>query len=702
MPPSRTSPPAGISGGALLRKLALPPLFLAIAFASTGWLYAVRAGGVPGPRVGQALPLDELAKHASAPLAWFVVVWAGAAVLLAALARWARVERLTAAFVFALATSTFVYVATGISLAITRQIPARDALHVAGKLGVVYLPAAVVGIVVAAFGSSAGKRRRAPAVVCALVATGALLQLLHVLLPGESRGILPTLTPAAVGPLARAAGASAGLALLFAARGLARRRRRAWQVAVALSAFATVLHVLHGLGPGTLVSAAMLTVLVARRDDFVLPGDAQTRLVIAKRVVLAVTALAGYAIAAIWLNRLAADQPFTLGFVARETLSGLSGSHVHGSPHLAGSFGAWFPLSLMLIGLGETGWIVGGWLAPWRHRVQLEARDRRRAHELVRRFGADTLAPFALRLDKAYFFAKDGDAFLAYRVVGGVAIVSGDPIGRTEGFGELVGRFVAHAHERDWRVAILGASDRWLDLYRAHGLQSLYHGDEALVDTASFSLEGRPIRKVRQSVQRLRRAGYSARFMAPSEARAMLRRELEEIAAGWRGEQPERGFAMACDSLFSLGDEEALFVLGTDARGRVQGFLHFAIAPAGSALSLSSMPRLRDATPNGFNEWLICETVEWARDRGYAHVSLNFSPFAALLAPEGELSGRQELQRLALLRLKGRFQLDNLLRFNRKFFPRWERRFLVFERRLDLPRVSLAALAAEAYLPFQR
>ena len=51
--------------------------------------------------------------------------------------------------------------------------------------------------------------------------------------------------------------------------------------------------------------------------------------------------------------------------------------------------------------------------------------------------------------------------------------------------------------------------------------------------------------------------------------------------------------------------------------------------------------------------------------------------------------------------MKGHFQLDNLLAFNRKFFPRWERRFVVYERRLDLPRVGIAALAAEAYLPFQ-
>jgi len=157
---------------------------------------------------------------------------------------------------------------------------------------------------------------------------------------------------------------------------------------------------------------------------------------------------------------------------------------------------------------------------------------------------------------------------------------------------------------------------------------------------------------------------------------------------------------MALDALF--GVEDAVFVVGSDAAGTACGFLHFAIAPAVSALSLSSMPRLRQATPNGFNEWLICETVAWARAHGFALVSLNFSPFAALLAPETDLTGTQELQRRALLRLKGRFQLDNLLTFNRKFFPRWERRFIVYERRLDLPRVSLAALAAEAYLPFQR
>jgi lysyl-tRNA synthetase class 2 len=157
---------------------------------------------------------------------------------------------------------------------------------------------------------------------------------------------------------------------------------------------------------------------------------------------------------------------------------------------------------------------------------------------------------------------------------------------------------------------------------------------------------------------------------------------------------------MALDRLFRLGDRDALFIVGFDPAGNVAGFLHFAVSSAGRALSLSSMPRLRDS-PNGFNEWLICETIAWARSHDYEHVSLNFAPFAALLAPEAELSSLQGIQRRALLKLKGHFQLDNLLLFNRKFAPRWERRFVVYEKRRDLPRVGVAALAAEAYLPFQ-
>ena len=45
-------------------------------------------------------------------------------------------------------------------------------------------------------------------------------------------------------------------------------------------------------------------------------------------------------------------------------------------------------------------------------------------------------------------------------------------------------------------------------LYEALGLRTMYLGDEAIIEVQKFSLQGRPIRKVRQSVHRLTKAGF--------------------------------------------------------------------------------------------------------------------------------------------------------------------------------------------------
>jgi lysyl-tRNA synthetase class 2 len=671
---------------------------LGVTVAASGWLYLLRPDGDFRPRIGDALPLDHLARHDSTSLVLFVAVWLAAGLLLGLVARALGTERLTAAVLLALGVGLWGYLAVGVALLTVRQIQAHDAFAEAASLRAVYLPAVLAGL----GGALLGRPRRptsprAPLLLAAAVAVTGLVGVIDAVLPERPDTLLQTLAPERVHPLASAIVAPLGLALMLAARGLARRKRRAQRLAVGLLLGLAALHVLHGFDGGAAFAAFVAVALVARRQAFTAPGDPTASPRLAARAAMAAAAIAAYAAAALWINRISADQPYTLGFVARETGRSLAGLSLGGSAHVGDSFGEWFPVSVFILGLAAAVWLLTSWLAPWRYRHREQERER--AAALVAAWGADTLAPFALRADKSYFFSEDGGIFLAYRVVGGVAVVSGDPIGPRTEIDRLVAQFIAFARERDWRIVILGACERCLEVYRGCGLHALYHGDEAVLEVASFSLDGRAIRKVRQSVHRLAAAGYTAEALHPRRIGPELRGRLESIAREWRGSAPSRGFAMALDALFRLEDEDALFVIGRGPDGRPEGFLHFALSPAGSALSLSSMPRLR-TTPNGFNEWLVVETVEWARANGYERVSLNFAPFAALLAPQAELSRVQRVERGALLALKGRFQLDNLLVFNRKFFPSWERRFLVYERRRDLPRVGLAALAAEAYLPF--
>jgi lysyl-tRNA synthetase class 2 len=215
-----------------------------------------------------------------------------------------------------------------------------------------------------------------------------------------------------------------------------------------------------------------------------------------------------------------------------------------------------------------------------------------------------------------------------------------------------------------------------------------------VVRPAEFSLEGRAIRKVRQSVSRLRKAGYSFHVVAADEVGPSLEAELEDVSAAWRRGQPERGFTMAIDDLHVPGTVLALAVAPD---GRVGGFLHLAPSPAGGGWSLSTMRRRPDA-PNGLTEFLVVEAVAWGRETGATELSLNFCALTDFLAPERLTTPLHRIARRGLLLADNVFQLERLYAFNRKFFPEWRRRYICVERFTDLPAVGLAYLHAESLL----
>src|SRR5947209_13742298 len=95
--------------------VAIAPLVgLAIVVAATGWLYVLRPHvSLPGPAIGDALPLDELSRHSGVPLLLFVAVWGLAAALLGLLARACRLARSTSALVLACGVGLWGYLSTG-------------------------------------------------------------------------------------------------------------------------------------------------------------------------------------------------------------------------------------------------------------------------------------------------------------------------------------------------------------------------------------------------------------------------------------------------------------------------------------------------------------------------------------------------------------------------------------------------------------
>ncbi|MDI3388924.1 phosphatidylglycerol lysyltransferase domain-containing protein [Streptomyces sp. B-S-A8] len=516
---------------------------------------------------------------------------------------------------------------------------------------------------------------------------------------------LAEVLPGALGPFASALALSAGVLLLLLAHGLRRRKRRAWRAAVFLlpAGAAAQFAYRHSL-VGVLIAGLLLALLLRHRGEFSALPDPRSR-----RPALANFFLMG-------------SFSLTLGTVIVATHP----RKVVGDPSLAdylthvvyGLFGAEGPLAYT----GRTGWTVGyslgalGMLTalttvylalrPEHPAARLTEDDETRLRALLDRHGArDSLGHFALRRDKGVVFSPSGKAAVTYRVVSGVMLASGDPIGDVEAWPGAIERFMDEARKHSWTPAVMGCSETGGEVWtRETGLDALELGDEAVVDVGDFSLSGRAMRNVRQMVKRIERSGYETRVRRVRDLSAAELERVRRAADDWRGTDTERGFSMALGRIGDPTDGDCLIATAhrrdevPGPHGDLKAILHF--VPWGAdGVSLDLMRRDRAADP-GMNELLIVAALQAAPKLAIARVSLNFAMFRSALARGERLGAGPVLRgwRGLLVFLSRWFQIESLYKFNAKFRPRWEPRFVVFRNNRDLPRIGVAAMQAEGFV----
>ena len=318
------------------------------------------------------------------------------------------------------------------------------------------------------------------------------------------------------------------------------------------------------------------------------------------------------------------------------------------------------------------------------------------ARAIVDEYGEDSLSPFILRPDKSFAFSAGGVA--AYRVIGDTAVVSGDPVGPDGSAREVLAQLLERAHRAGLRVAVYGGSERHLETYRSLGLRARCVGEEAVVDPMDFTLEGRSVRKLRQSVHRVERRGWQIEVCEGRDIDRGLEAEIDALETAWRSERERLlGFAMSMGEYELAVRPRDLYALAWSPGGRLQAVMRF-LAHRGK-LSLDTMRRVGE-TPNGLNEALVCHALEFARSHAVPEVSLNYAGLGHLVRrdPPGNRVGKA-LTQFVLNRLRRSFQMDRLVLFNQKFFPSWRPRYLIYESRTALPRSAFRVLQAEGYLP---
>lgn len=489
-----------------------------------------------------------------------------------------------------------------------------------------------------------------------------------------------------------------GVALIAVSRQIARGKRRAWWVAIGLFGTATAIHVLKGPDPiAALANLAMLIAFVWNRQDFRAKGDPGSLVDALAFVPIYAGAVLLFGIASLLTQANHVTPRLGTGGVLETTFGGLVGADgaYEYRRRLFGDFFADALLALGIAGLAILLWLI---FRPLVQRTPPDEEARSRAREIVRRWGSDTLAYFALRRDKSYFFTADGRSLIAYAYVRGYAMVAADPIGPPAERGRALDEFLLFCREQGWGVAFLAVREADAPLYRERGMHAIYLGDEAVLRCDTFTLEGGAMKAVREAMNRVGR-DHTFSLMRESEASPELVAQLNAISDEWRRGSEERGFTMELGEDVEGVDPDFVIALARDADGEPAGFLRFVPAYSEDDLGYSlDLMRRRLGSANGLTEFLIANAALELREQGVRRLSLNFAAWGRLLdsAEDAGWLGRFEQQ--VARGLNPYFQIQSLRDFNAKFGPQWLPRSIVIDDLGELPKVALLYASVEGFL----
>jgi lysylphosphatidylglycerol synthetase-like protein (DUF2156 family) len=539
-----------------------------------------------------------------------------------------------------------------------------------------------------------GRRRRTRRIAGGVLAVAGLVNLFSAITP-PLKGRLDTLhdlVPVSVNETASALVAAAGIALLLLSRGVRRGQRHAWALAVGVTALSAVLHIVKGLDVEEASAAmAILAYLLIKRRDFAAAADRPS-------LSRALATLAGGGMAALTIGTVTAlwiprptNLPIGTALLAvAERIVGISDIAIPGRRDRF--------LAPALFGVGIALAVLTGWMLfrPVVRRRLTSSGEWTKARDIVRQHGGDTLSYFALRDDKQHWFWNE--TLIAYAVHNGVCLVSPDPIGPTSQRRSAWRAFRNFADEHGWTVAVMGAGEEWLPIYRATGMRDLYVGDEAIVDVRRFNLEGGRMKGLRQAVNRMAKYGYVIEFHDPAHLPAGLEEKLRALMGESRRGEVERGFSMTLGRTFSRYDEGLLLAVCFGPNGEPAAFCQYVPAHDINGYSLDLMRRSEsDEHMNGLTDFVVVRTIEHLREQGQSGLGLNFAVMRSVLAHEtGEGIGHR-IERWMLGWLSDSMQIESLWKYNAKFDPDWHPRYAVYDSAENFLTSAIAVAKAESF-----
>jgi len=490
--------------------------------------------------------------------------------------------------------------------------------------------------------------------------------------------------------------ALAGIFLILLGRGLLHGRRTAWWASLLLLSVSLVSSLIQGIDLDTLaVKIAIIGILVWHQGDFRARPDVLTMRRAVRGALFALALLPLYALLGFALMRQWFVEPVTFSRMLHETLA-RTAFMSSGSLHSDRLSSRWFLDSLSFAWGAMIVYAVLLLLRPVLRPTVESSRDRRIARDLLYRFGDTGTSYLTTWPGNTVLVNGTHDAYLAYRLIGNVALVLGDPIGSSEGCTRVIDEFLDVAAINGWTPCFYGASKRHLNEFERHGLAWVKVGEDAVIELAELSFRGKAWQDVRTARNRAQRDGITFQMINQATAEPEVIDQLWEISNEWaaRRSLPEMNFTLG--HLTDPPDPQIRTGIAVDQDGRIHGFVTWLPIYARNGWVIDLMRR-RDDAFRGVMEFLIAESALAFKAEGCPFVSLSAAPLAHVGREQHHAGTIERALGYMAERLDTLYHFASLVEFKRKFSPTWEPIFLAYAGTASLPRIGYALL--RAYLP---
>ena len=308
----------------------------------------------------------------------------------------------------------------------------------------------------------------------------------------------------------------------------------------------------------------------------------------------------------------------------------------------------------------------------------------------------------------AYWFSRTGQSFIAYRVIAGIALTAGGPVGPKNLIPAVVEEFYGYCRSNGWTPCFYSVTAEVRDAASGIGWDSVQVAQETVLPLDTLSFKGKRFQDIRTALNNAAKAGIHAEWVRYPSAGLGIQTQILAISEEWVADRkmPEMGFTLG--GLDELNDPEVRCLLAIDADQQVHAVTSWLPVYRNGRIVGWTLDFMRRRS-TGFRpaiEFLIASAATSLKDENCEFISLSGAPLArvAPALPRDESAARpgatagldRLLDRLGSA-LEPVYGFRSLLAFKSKFHPRYVPLFMVYPDSAALP--GIANALTRAYLP---